>query len=59
MEDNRLDSIAMVHGPARKEWHRPVLRKLPIATTANSSKSITTGNDGGGKGKGDVATLHS
>jgi hypothetical protein len=32
-----------------KEWRRPVLRKLPIAATANK----TEGNEGVGQGKGD------
>ena len=36
-------------GSARKEWRRPVLRKLPIAATANK----THGNEGVGQGKGD------
>ena len=34
---------------ARKEWRRPVLRKLPIAATANK----ISGNEGQGQGKGD------
>lgn len=34
---------------SRKEWRRPVLRKLPIAATANK----TQGNEGTGQGKGD------
>ena len=29
---------------AKKEWHRPVLRKLPIAATAADTQ--TGGNDG-------------
>jgi hypothetical protein len=33
----------------RKEWRRPVLRKLPIAATANK----ISGNEGQGQGKGD------
>ena len=33
----------------KKEWRRPVLRKLPIAETATKG----TGNEGQGQGKGD------
>jgi len=40
--------IAM-SGTTEKEWRRPVLRKLPIAATANK----TEGNEGSGQGKGD------
>jgi hypothetical protein len=40
----------------KKEWHRPVLRKLPIAATAGSKAS---GNEGGGGGKGDAGTIAS
>jgi hypothetical protein len=36
-------------GVSKKEWRRPVLRKLPIAATAAKSK----GNEGQGQGKGD------
>jgi hypothetical protein len=38
-----------------KEWRSPVLRTLPIAATANSSKPSGHSNDGGGNGKGEVA----
>ena len=41
--------------PARKEWQRPELRKLPIAATA-STKEV--GNEGGGEGKGDAGKTH-
>ena len=34
---------------SQKEWRRPVLRKLPIAATANK----ISGNEGQGQGKGD------
>jgi hypothetical protein len=34
---------------SKKEWRRPVLRKLPIAETAAKSR----GNEGQGQGKGD------
>jgi hypothetical protein len=34
---------------AQKEWRQPVLRKLPIAATANK----VSGNEGQGQGKGD------
>jgi len=33
----------------KKEWLRPILRKLPIAATANKQM----GNEGVGQGKGD------
>jgi DNA-binding helix-hairpin-helix protein with protein kinase domain len=36
----------------KKEWHPPVLKKLPIAATAGASKH--SGNEGGGAGKGDA-----
>jgi hypothetical protein len=42
MEHSRTDA-------PKKEWRRPVLRKLPIAATASKSK----GNEGQGIGKGD------
>ena len=32
-----------------REWRQPVLRKLPIAATANK----VSGNEGQGQGKGD------
>jgi len=32
--------------PAKKEWRRPVLRKMPIAATAAST--MIGGNDGNG-----------
>ena len=41
--------------PAKKEWRRPVLRKLPIAATA--SQSFVGGNDGNGAKKGDSGAL--
>ena len=36
--------------PAKKEWRRPELRKLPIAATAASN--FTGGNDGNGAKNG-------
>ena len=39
---------------AQREWRSPVLRTLPIAATANSSKPAGNSNDGGGGGKGEV-----
>jgi len=42
-------------GRAQKEWRRPVLRKLPIAATANKHQ----GNEGVGQGKGDNAPIPS
>jgi hypothetical protein len=39
----------VMSGAEKKEWRRPVLRKLPIAATANK----TEGNEGSGQGKGD------
>ena len=45
--------------PDQREWRRPELRKLPIATTAASGKAIISGNDGTGGGKGDVSVLNS
>ena len=39
-------------GPAKKEWRRPELRRLPIAATAGSGKAIVSGNDGVGRGQG-------
>jgi hypothetical protein len=35
----------------RREWQRPVLRKLPIAATAGVKEG---GNEGSGGGKGDA-----
>jgi hypothetical protein len=46
-------------GADRKTWHRPALRRLPIAATAASGKATISGDDGGGVGKGDVSILHS
>jgi hypothetical protein len=45
--------------PVLKEWHRPMLRKLPIAATAGTNKAVVKGNDGQGQGKGDVSVLNS
>ena len=42
-------------GRVQKEWRRPVLRKLPVAATANKFK----GNEGQGQGKGDNAPIPS
>jgi hypothetical protein len=41
----------------RKEWCSPVLRTLPIAATAHSSKPAGNSNDGGGGGKGEVVGI--
>jgi len=35
--------------PKTREWRQPVLRRLPIASTANKND----GNEGSGQGKGD------
>lgn len=40
---------------AKKQWRRPVLRKLPVAETASKTK----GNEGVGGGKGDNAPIPS
>jgi hypothetical protein len=40
---------------AKKEWHPPALRKLPIAATAQGKAGGNT-NDGSGGGKGEVVT---
>ena len=40
--------------PARKEWRRPELRKLPIAATAGSKG---TGNEGSGPTKSGDANV--
>jgi len=45
----------MITDRAQKEWRRPVLRKLPIAATANK----VVGNEGNGGGKGDNAKIPS
>jgi hypothetical protein len=37
----------------KKEWSRPVLRKLPVAETSTKSK----GNEGVGGGKGENTIL--
>ena len=37
----------------KKEWRRPVLRKLPMAETATKGK----GNEGVGQGKGENVVL--
>jgi hypothetical protein len=34
---------------AKKEWRRPMLRKLPVAETSTKTK----GNEGSGGGKGE------
>jgi hypothetical protein len=50
------DSSAAEITPVRKEWCRPVLRKLPIAATANAQgKPFVIGDDGNCGGKGDAA----
>jgi hypothetical protein len=36
-------------GKTQREWRQPVLRRLPIASTA----AKTDGNEGSGQGKGD------
>jgi hypothetical protein len=51
VEKNMVPAI----GRVQKEWRRPVLRKLPIAATANK----VIGNEGQGQGKGDNATIPS
>jgi hypothetical protein len=43
---------------AQKEWHRPSLRKLPIAATAGSTgKAAGAQNDGNTNKSGDVSNL--
>jgi hypothetical protein len=45
---------------SKKEWRRPVLRKLPIAATATgggTGKSSGAHNDGSGSKSGDVSSL--
>jgi hypothetical protein len=49
MGPNR-DEIAGKSAP--KKWHRPTLRKLPIAATAGAATKGTF-NEGQGVGKGD------
>jgi hypothetical protein len=51
------DSTGLARHPTQRDWRRPELRKLPIATTAGSGKAIISGNDGDGAGKGDVSVL--
>jgi hypothetical protein len=51
IEKNQITTNSSV----RKEWHSPVLRKLPIAATANK----TQGNEGQGVGKGDNQGVYS
>lgn len=56
---NLMSDTQPVRQPTQREWRRPELRKLPIATTAASGKAIIAGNDGSGGGKGDVSVIHS
>ena len=53
---SRPDSVIkdILPSDARKDWRSPVLRTLPIAATAHSSKPAGHSNDGGGGGKGEV-----
>jgi hypothetical protein len=50
----KSEHIDVTRRPAQKEWHRPGLRRLPIAATASSSKPSGNSNDGDGSGKGEV-----
>jgi hypothetical protein len=52
----RSDSVTKEILPrdVQKEWRSPVLRTLPIAATASSSKPDGNSNDGGAGGKGEV-----
>jgi hypothetical protein len=43
---------------ARKEWRRPVLRKLPIAATANSQGKASAVNNSDGSGMPKSADAH-
>jgi len=43
---------------SRKEWNRPLLKKLPIAATASSGKG-GFGDEGGCGGKGDSGACRS
>jgi hypothetical protein len=52
---SKSDSVTKDPRDAQKEWRSPVLRTLPIAATAHSSKPGGNSNDGGGGGKGEVA----
>jgi hypothetical protein len=51
------EQMDLVIAPVKREWRRPELRKLPIATTAGSTKATIQGNDGVGGGKGDVSVM--
>jgi len=44
--------------PAKKEWCRPMLQKLPIGATAHSGKG-GFGDEGGCTGKGDAGRCQS
>ena len=55
----KIASTGLTRQPTERDWRRPELRKLPIATTAGSGKAITGGNEGTGDGKGDASTLQS
>jgi hypothetical protein len=48
------ENMAEITRKAGKQWGRPVLRQLPIAATASSSKGGSIANDGAGGGKGDL-----
>jgi hypothetical protein len=48
-QKNAREHRSLAH---QKEWHQPVLRKLPIAATAGGKAGH--GNEGGGTGKGDA-----
>lgn len=58
--DHLQGAIEMMSGDpksrsAKKEWHPPELRRLPIAATREGSKKIIGGNEGQGQGKGDTS----
>jgi hypothetical protein len=48
-EEKSLDRPGTVRQGSLKQWHSPVLKKLPIAATGNGNLQ---GNEGAGGGKG-------
>jgi hypothetical protein len=45
-KENGLNSDSDMRDSAKKEWHRPELRKLPIRATAQSQAKNPSGDDG-------------
>ena len=57
MADEPKNNNEITHHSNRKEWHRPRLRKLPIAATAGATGKTARGDEGAGTSKGDAHTV--